>query len=61
MSKNGCQFLVAHTKFKYTLLVLSLQPRRYDMNGRSQILGSKNWILPKEINANPVFLKGAQA
>ncbi len=27
-------------------------PRRYDMNGRSQMLGDKTWILPKETNAN---------
>jgi hypothetical protein len=29
--------------------------RRYDMNGRFQMQGSKNWILPKEINANRFF------
>ncbi len=29
--------------------------RRYDMNGRSQMKGGKNWILPKEINANRFF------
>jgi hypothetical protein len=28
---------------------------RYDMNGRSQLQGDKNWILPKEINANRFF------
>jgi len=27
----------------------------YDMNGRSQMQGGKNWILPKEINANRFF------
>jgi len=27
----------------------------YDMNGRFQIQGGKNWILPKEINANRFF------
>jgi hypothetical protein len=27
------------------------------MNRRSQIQGSKNWILPKEINAKPVLLR----
>ncbi len=26
--------------------------RRYDMNGRFQMQGGKNWILPKEMNAN---------
>jgi hypothetical protein len=26
------------------------------MNGRSQIQGGKNWILPKEMNANRIFL-----
>jgi hypothetical protein len=25
------------------------------MNGRSQMQGGKNWILPKEINANGFF------
>jgi hypothetical protein len=29
--------------------------RRYDMNGRSQMQGGKNWVLPKEINANRFF------
>jgi hypothetical protein len=27
------------------------EQRRYDMNGRAQKQGGKNWILPKEINA----------
>jgi hypothetical protein len=29
--------------------------RQYDMNGRSQMQGGKNLILPKEINANRFF------
>jgi hypothetical protein len=29
--------------------------RRYDMNGRSKMQGGKNWILPKDINANRFF------
>ncbi len=29
--------------------------RRYDMNGRFQKQGGKNWILPKETNANLFF------
>ncbi len=29
--------------------------RRYDMNGRSQMQGSKSWVLPKGINANRFF------
>jgi hypothetical protein len=29
--------------------------RRYDMNGRYQMQAGKNWILPKEINANRFF------
>jgi hypothetical protein len=29
--------------------------RRYDMNGRSHMRGGKNWILPKETNANWFF------
>jgi hypothetical protein len=28
---------------------------RYNMNGRFQMQGGKNWILPKEINANRFF------
>ncbi len=30
-------------------------PRRYDMNGRFQMQGGKNWILPKKMNANRFF------
>ncbi len=37
-----------------TTLSAGLQ-RRYDMNGRFQMQGVKNWILPKEINANRFF------
>ncbi len=29
--------------------------RRYDMKSRSQMQGGKNWILPKEVNANLFF------
>ncbi len=29
--------------------------KRYDMNGRFQMQGGKNWILPKDINANRFF------
>jgi hypothetical protein len=29
--------------------------RRYNMHGRSQMQGGKNWILPKEINTNRFF------
>ncbi len=32
-----------------------LHTMRYDMNGRSLLQGGKNWILPKEINANRFF------
>ena len=32
-----------------------INQRRYDMNGRFQMQGGKNWILPKEINANRFF------
>jgi hypothetical protein len=31
--------------------------RRYDMKGRFQMQGSKNWILPKYINANRFLLR----
>ena len=27
----------------------------YDMNGRSQMQGGKNWIFPNDINANLFF------
>jgi hypothetical protein len=30
-------------------------PEAVDMNGRFQMQGGKNWILPKEINANRFF------
>jgi hypothetical protein len=29
--------------------------RRYDMNGKTQMQEGKNWIFPKEINANRFF------
>ncbi len=32
-----------------------LKPEAYDMIGRSQMQGGKNWILPKDINANRFF------
>jgi hypothetical protein len=40
------------------LVCYSLQEgnrRRYDMNGRFQMQGGKNWILPKEMKANRFF------
>jgi hypothetical protein len=41
-------------KCKQVLLGLSLAGnlRRHEMNGRSQMQGGKNWILPKKINSN---------
>jgi hypothetical protein len=36
-------------------LLVVLHQRRYDMNGKFQMQGDKNWILPKDINANRVF------
>ncbi len=35
--------------------VLFNKQRQYDMNGRSQMQGGKNWILTKEIKANRFF------
>ncbi len=35
--------------------IISCLPRWYDMNGRFQRQGGKNWILPKDINANRFF------
>ncbi len=29
-----------------------MDQRRYDMNGRFQMKGGKNWIFPEEMNAN---------
>ncbi len=34
---------------------MAMSRYRYDMNGRSQMQGGKNWILSKEINANWFF------
>jgi hypothetical protein len=36
-------------------IILRVLRGRYDMNGRSQMQGGKNWILPKEMNANRFF------
>ncbi len=36
-------------------MVSSIAQRRYDMNGRFQMQGGKNWILPKDMNANRFF------
>jgi hypothetical protein len=41
----------AHSAGAYTATLL----RRYDMNGRFQMQGGKNWILPKEMNVNRFF------
>jgi len=38
---------------KISLLVI--EQRRYDMNGRFQMQGGKNWILPQVMNANRFF------
>ncbi len=35
--------------------VVNCNKRRHDMNGRSQMQGGKNWILPKKTNANQFF------
>jgi hypothetical protein len=39
---------------RFTVIGYSFQ-RRYEMNGRSQMQGGKNWILLKELNANRFF------
>ncbi len=36
----------------YTNVKVGVPPGRYDMNGRFKMQGGKNWILPKEMNAN---------
>ncbi len=36
-------------------LSLSVKSRRYNMNGKFQMQGGKNWILQKQINANGFF------
>jgi hypothetical protein len=47
-------FLISFGKSRFKPLT-SWDQRRYDMNGRSQMQRSKNWILPEEINANRFF------
>ncbi len=42
-------------QFIYTVDTRVSVQRRYDMNGRFQMQGGKNWILPKEIKANRFF------
>ncbi len=37
------------------VIAILCNQRRYDMNGRFQMQGGKNWILPKEMNANRFF------
>ncbi len=36
-------------------ILVFLHQRRYDMNGKFQMQGGKNWILTKDINANRFF------
>jgi hypothetical protein len=42
-------------KFPFPLATLVNLLRRYDMNGRFQMQGGKNWIFPKGMNANRFF------
>jgi hypothetical protein len=46
---------VQYTYKCINLLVEILIQRMYDMNRKFQMQGGKNWILPKEINANLFF------
>jgi hypothetical protein len=43
------------TKNRLFVCQLNKNQRRHDINGRSQMQGGKNWILPKEINAKRFF------
>jgi hypothetical protein len=36
--------------------LIGWKPEAVDMNGRFQMQGGKNWIFPKEMNANQFFL-----
>jgi hypothetical protein len=35
--------------------IILVHPEAVDMNGRFQMQGGKNWLLPKEMNANRFF------
>jgi hypothetical protein len=41
--------------FAFDINSFCLLQRRYDMNGKFQMQEGKNWILPKEMNANRFF------
>jgi hypothetical protein len=45
----------ASEKAGLSMNLVSPEAVRYDMKGRSEMQGDKNWILPKEINANRFF------
>ena len=47
--------LVEPDSFLYTYTPYKIVLRRFDMNERFPMQGGKNWILPKEMNANRFF------
>jgi hypothetical protein len=51
--------IICNTNLTQTLIQdgrnINVFLKRYDMNGRFQMQGGKNWILPTEMNANRFF------
>jgi hypothetical protein len=50
----NCDQTEQHRLLSKKVQLLSLL-KRYDINGRFQMQGGKNWIFPKEMNANRFF------
>ncbi len=57
LRQAGCMYskTVATRKSIIVLMVHAHCTKAVDMNGRFQMQGGKNWILPKQINANRFF------
>ncbi len=53
----AAHFLMGNRKLALKVVdqIIRRVMRRYDMNRRFQMQGGKNWILPKEMNANRFF------
>jgi hypothetical protein len=47
--------MIVFPAFIFSILFEIPKKRGYDMNGRFQMQGGKNWILPKEMNENRFF------
>jgi hypothetical protein len=50
-----CPSTVFDSEFAHFQNSMTACLRLYEMSGRSQIQGVKNWIFPKEMNANRFF------